>query len=200
MAATKTKDKDVSSEKSVLRGDMTWQIRDLVEEAKLVYSRRILQHFMTSEHNSKEAKNILIFAADDTEPNLLALIEVAEQHRYCFPKVGKKNSMTIHHVPVREELEQGAFGILEPQDTHDLVKPEEIDFAFIPGRAFASTDGGRLGRGGGYYDRFLEKVSKDCLLCGTAFHLQIKESVPQEEHDYKVHCLLSEQGLIGIKN
>jgi len=197
---SKTADaKSIAEAKSKLRGDMTWDIRDLVEEARLVYSRKICQHFMTSKLHSSEPKNILIFAADDTEPNLLPLIEVAEQHRYCFPKVGPKNTMTIHHVPVQEELAQGAFGLLEPTEEHEIIKPEKIDLAFIPGRAFGRSDGGRLGRGGGYYDRFLEKMNQDCQVCGVAFSLQLKEEVPLEDHDYKMTSLLTESGFIEIK-
>ncbi|CBY34964.1 unnamed protein product [Oikopleura dioica] len=57
----------------------------------------------------------------------------------------------------------------------------------VPGRAFTSC-GKRCGRGGGYYDRFLEKNT--CPKIALAFHQQIFDEIPTEEHDQKVNLVI----------
>lgn len=110
-----------------------------------------------------------------------------------------------------EETEAGAHGIFEPKlsckkaDTEKLCAEfcdEEI-VVLVPGLAF-TKDGFRLGRGGGYYDKFLEKIQKICTAgenlknlkrraktVGVCYDAQIVESVPHEEHDARVTTVLS---------
>ena len=65
-------------------------------------------------------------------------------------------------------LRPGAYGISEPPDNAPAVPPECVDLAIIP-CAGAAADGRRLGRGGGYYDRFLAQYKgARLLLCPTA--------------------------------
>ncbi len=82
-----------------------------------------------------------------------------------------------------KDLKMNSYGIREPID--ELVGNigfKDIDLVFVPGLAF-SLDGKRLGRGAGYYDRFLPKLKSDSLSAGLAFDCQIVEYVPQDEHD-----------------
>ncbi len=74
---------------------------------------------------------------------------------------------------------QGAFGIMEP----DAEKYEgKIDLVVVPGVAFDGC-GNRLGRGKGYYDRFLLGY-EGAYLIGVCFGFQFVDSVPQEEFDF----------------
>lgn len=110
--------------------------------------------------------------------------------------VGEEGSLDLHEVkdPVRE-LEAGTWGIREPKpDLCPRVEPEAVDLALVPGVAF-DPRGGRLGYGGGYYDRLLARCSGTrSLLVAGAFELQVVDKVPLEEHDVRMDLLVTEGG------
>ncbi|MDO5582253.1 MAG: 5-formyltetrahydrofolate cyclo-ligase [Planctomycetia bacterium] len=96
---------------------------------------------------------------------------------------------------VFEEMRDGAYHILEPDE--DLrerpdrkINPRDLDLILVPGLAF-DPSGGRLGRGAGFYDRFLQKTREDVLLAGLAFDEQIVDSVPCEPHDRLMDLVLT---------
>ncbi len=90
------------------------------------------------------------------------------------------------------ELRPGYCRIPEPDISKaELIAPLEIDIVVLPGSVF-DRYGGRLGYGGGYYDRFLAQEAPDALRVGLAFDLQIVDEVPLMAHDMRLHYLLSE--------
>lgn len=102
----------------------------------------------------------------------------------------------------------GAYGIREPLAEAKTLWPgalTDADFPLVilvPGLAFAPT-GARLGRGAGYYDRFLarflaenETRQDSILLAGACHSFQIVEALPTESHDIPVDCILTEKGCI----
>ena len=78
------------------------------------------------------------------------------------------------------------FGIREPDAAlHKTINPADIDLILCP--AFAYTqDGERLGKGGGYYDRYLLRKRPDTLTIGVIFSCQLVAHVPTESHDLRV--------------
>ena len=96
----------------------------------------------------------------------------------------------------------GHLNILEPklfvrQDISRQVLPEQIDVVLVPGLAFDRT-GNRLGRGKGYYDRFLRCLSPDVLTIGLALDAMIREKIPCTEDDYPVTMVVTESEIIDI--
>ena len=88
-----------------------------------------------------------------------------------------------------DNLTSGAFGIWEPTPVSaKLVPPTRFDVVLVPGLAF-DLDGGRLGRGAGFYDRFLAAVSPNARLIGVAFDEQIVEKTPRDAFDLPVDAL-----------
>ena len=88
-------------------------------------------------------------------------------------------------------FESGPSGVEEPVDGVPAPPP---DLILVPGLAFDPA-GRRLGRGGGFYDRFLAAQSNFWgVVCGVCFSFQIVSRVPNEPHDMRVACLLSEKG------
>ena len=83
------------------------------------------------------------------------------------------------------------MGILEPDPSkHVKIETKKIDFIIVPGIGF-SPDGTRLGRGGGYYDRYLETTLEQTLKIGVAFSLQIIDEIPSQTHDIPVNRLIT---------
>ena len=79
------------------------------------------------------------------------------------------------------EFERGRHDIREPRNAQ-VVPAEDVDVVLVPGLAFDAS-GGRLGRGAGFYDRFLPRLSTACLLIGVCHTEQAVDAVPQDALD-----------------
>ena len=98
---------------------------------------------------------------------------------------------------IDKELEPSTFGILEPAKGYLRPVPyNEIDTVVVPGVAF-DAKGGRLGYGGGYYDRLLINVNRKAHLIGLAFEFQILKEVPQQSHDIVLESIITEKRIIN---
>jgi 5-formyltetrahydrofolate cyclo-ligase len=114
-----------------------------------------------------------------------------------LPRVNRQEgSLDVYRVrdPV-QDLRVGTWGIREPRpDRCARVDPHAIDFVLVPGVAF-DTRGGRLGYGGGFYDKLLaDGLSPGAWLVGGAFEGQMVEKVPVDEHDVPMDVVVTENG------
>lgn len=99
------------------------------------------------------------------------------------------SEMDFFEISSADDLEEGAFHILEPKD--GCKKAEWPDAVIlVPGLAF-STDGKRLGKGGGYYDKYLEKHPEHKTIA-LAYGFQIMEEIPVADHDRRVDVAVTE--------
>lgn len=89
-----------------------------------------------------------------------------------------------------KDLRRGPMNILEP-DEAEIVEPADVSAWIIPGLAFTS-DGKRLGYGGGWYDRLLAASAKDSLKIGVAHDFQIVDDLPTEPHDVLVDRVVTD--------
>ena len=95
-----------------------------------------------------------------------------------------------------DELDRGTLNILEPRPDlrskeTKIFSPHELDLVLVPGLAF-DRNGNRLGRGRGYYDRFLKTLPRRVVRIGLAFECQLVERVPVSPNDEKVDLILTE--------
>lgn len=105
-----------------------------------------------------------------------------------LPKV-QGQELSLHPYQGTGSLQAGAFGIMEPQ-SGTFTETGLLDVAVIPGMAF-DTEGNRLGRGRGFYDRFLSAAATPALYkIGIAFPFQIVEDLPVEATDIKMDLVL----------
>ena len=88
------------------------------------------------------------------------------------------------------DLEKGTYGIYEPRKSQKDAHLSEIDLVVIPGVAF-DRGNGRLGRGKGYYDRFLKGLPPGRFCIGLAFDFQIVEDLPKDSHDIPVSMVIT---------
>lgn len=83
--------------------------------------------------------------------------------------------------------------VVFPED-NPPANPESIDVAIVPGVAF-TAGGGRLGQGGGWYDRFLPSLRPDCVTIGVGFAPQLVDDLPAEPHDVVLDFVITDQSL-----
>ena len=100
--------------------------------------------------------------------------------------------MELRQVTDLKELSPGAYGILEPPAGSPSLSPDQADLAVIPCLT-CSREGRRLGRGGGYYDRFLSRYrGAAVLVCREKL---LRQEIPFGLHDYPVPWVVTEAGL-----
>jgi len=124
----------------------------------------------------------------DTRPILSDLLRAGK--RVYVPRTFVTEKRMI---PVRlrdlDRLRVGEYNIAEP-DGDEPCRPEEIDFIFVPARAY-DLHGNRLGRGAGFYDRFMASDGFRAVRCGIGFDCQLLDQVPHAPHDLPVHIVVT---------
>jgi 5-formyltetrahydrofolate cyclo-ligase len=88
-----------------------------------------------------------------------------------------------------ESMHRDAMGVRTPPSGAE-VAPASLDLVVVPGVAFDRL-GRRLGRGAGYYDRFLSRLSPHTAAAGICFDEQVVDAVPHDEHDRTVDCVFT---------
>jgi len=90
-------------------------------------------------------------------------------------------------------------GVLQLQpESQRLVDPSLIELTLVPGIAF-DREGGRIGFGGGYFDRLLPSMTEAHII-GLAFETQLaKDPLPTEPHDVRMHSIITEKAVIEIR-
>ncbi|MFZ5775120.1 MAG: 5-formyltetrahydrofolate cyclo-ligase [Thermodesulfobacteriota bacterium] len=127
----------------------------------------------------------------ETMPFIAACLDLAMQVAVPRTLVAKKRLEPRLITDPGRDLAPGYCRIPEPLPTLPLADPRAIELVIVPGSAF-DADGGRMGYGGGYYDRFLQQAAPQALRVGVAFDLQMLERLPLEPHDQRLHVLITE--------
>lgn len=100
---------------------------------------------------------------------------------------GQMCARTVHNW--QTDCTRGRFDVLEPRSNLPLAPAENLKLVIVPGRAFTEK-GLRLGRGKGYYDRFLAKCAPDCLKIALLYTCQLVPDLPHEKHDLLVDHII----------
>jgi 5-formyltetrahydrofolate cyclo-ligase len=153
-----------------------------------------------------QVRVLSLYSALPGEPDLASLLlsetgerpESATPRRFCYPRI-EAGGMAFFEVESSGDLMPASWHpkIREPVfDPARLMPPEKIDLILVPGLAF-THDGQRLGRGGGYYDRYLAALPAGAVKLGVCFQCQLVDSLPLEAHDQRVHTVVTENGFSG---
>lgn len=138
----------------------------------------------------KDARSVGLFAPLAGEPGIDPLFATAQAagKRVYYPQVTPEG-LVFAEVRDLTELVTGRWQLREPANGES---PAALDLVLVPGMAF-TAGGGRLGRGGGYYDRLLESLPETATV-GVCFSCQLVESIPVEAHDRTVKAVVTEDG------
>ena len=176
--------------KAELRKKILQEMKALSQEQKQAMDRALTERFLQHPFY-QEAKTIATYLSFPHEFQTQELIERAlkDDKKVLIPKTYPKGRMEfVVYDP--QQLAKTSFGLLEPQGDLEVVKPSQIDLIHVPGLAF-TTEGYRIGYGGGYYDRYLEHFTGHTL--STVYPCQIQE-FNLENHDIPVQEVLIDEG------
>lgn len=181
--------KDIALQKKTLRREILARRKALSIEQVALYSKMICDRIIkTSEYES--ATDICLYMPIHNEVDVTLLIEwcMCDNKRIWLPKIIGE-SMDFYSFEDKEHLMKGAYDILEPVSDTSLV-PDKHTLIIMPGSVFSKTRD-RIGYGGGYYDRYLEKY-KLCLTIAVAYDFQVVDSILTDEFDKKPDKIITE--------
>ena len=141
----------------------------------------------------ERARRILAYCSMPSEVDTRPLLDCCFRSgkQLCVPAwLRGERRYALAELTARTALRPGPLGISEPV-VPQWVAPTAVDLALIPGVAF-DRHGGRLGHGGGFFDRLLADFRPDCCRVGLAFDGQMAAAVPMEAHDIGMHLVMTQ--------
>lgn len=178
------------------------QVRKYVKEKKKLltpeyvkeYSGKLSELFCETEAYKKSAV-ILSYLAYNTEIDTNEIIKKAwsDGKTIAVPRVTGEGQMEFFKITSFDETEIGFCGIPEPKTEVDDIPNFTEALMIMPGLAFG-RDHSRIGYGGGYYDRYIEREEKRGAIINKislAYDFQIFDTLETEEHDKRVDLVIS---------
>jgi 5-formyltetrahydrofolate cyclo-ligase len=191
----------INQQKAGLRHEMRARLAEVALEQQQSWSREIIQWLMSDESWLAQPGAVALFGGIRSEPDLrplFAWLNDRERH-VAFFAVEKVGLMRPHRVCEPAHLMTGVYGVSIPDVSQcPAMREEELAAVLVPGLAFSTRDGTRLGRGKGYYDRILARLRPDARVIGIAFAMQMLNEVPRLPHDRCMDSLVCENGWRAI--
>ena len=179
------------------------EIRAMIREKKQALTQEEIRdtslklcEIFTQQPFYREARVIYPYLAYNQEIVTTPLIVRAwmDGKEIAVPKCYEDNRMEFHRITSFEEVALGFKDIPEPKGG-EIVEDKEV-LILMPGIAF-DRDFGRIGYGGGYYDRYLDR-KQDCRFTKVAFayDFQMLDHIDMEPHDYRVDAIITKEGCL----
>jgi 5-formyltetrahydrofolate cyclo-ligase len=134
----------------------------------------------------REARTVLSYLAFRNEPDLSPLFDLLPHIQWAVPRIEGQRLLAHPYDPAR--LVRHRFGMLEPAPDLPVIEPGTLDVILVPGVAF-DRQGGRLGFGGGFYDRFLPTTP--ALRVAATYDECLCEALPCGEHDQRMDWVVT---------
>lgn len=184
-------------DKPTLRQHLRERLRALDPAFIATASRKIADNILHLAAAWSPGTTIALFGGLKGEPDLLPHLLPALNAQGACLVLFQIDSAELHPCRIEslDDLQRGTMNVWEPKFECQRLDVAALDIILVPGLAF-TRDGTRLGRGGGYYDRLLANPACRAQRIAIAFDLQIVDSIPVEDHDRRVHQIITESGLI----
>lgn len=183
--------------------------RDNLSDSYRSLADEQILHRLCEMKEYRQAELILVYVSYKSEVDTKQLITKAlsEGKRVAVPKVINRNGeMEFYEIDELSQLEKGYQGIEEPVildkqpiclSKEEKKLPEGGDehnlLMILPGAVF-DTNGNRIGYGGGFYDRYLQRQNCERLqTVAVCYEEQLVNQIPTEFHDYRVECIVTEK-------
>ncbi|HET7275819.1 MAG TPA: 5-formyltetrahydrofolate cyclo-ligase [Longimicrobiaceae bacterium] len=184
----------LKTEKRKIRGEMRRVVAEMSPSAREAAGNFIAERVWTVPEIAA-ARVILLYSAMPDEVPTAAIAAEARSRRIVvtYPRcIPATREMAIHRVQHPDQLRPGEYGILEPTEINcPLADINDIDAAIVPGVAW-DKNGGRLGRGAGYYDRLFAHPDWRAFRCGIFFARQEVTAIPMEDWDSPLDAVITE--------
>ncbi len=183
-------------DKQTLRRTLLERLRRQPEHSRIQKSGRIERRLVRLAAY-RRAKAVFCYVSVGSEVNTRSILGriLRDGKTLTVPMAlggGRMKALRIHQAN-RDLRRTGLFGIPVPsRSSHRRISLKTLDLVIVPGVAFDAA-GHRLGRGGGYFDRFLSRIPARVPRVGLAFEFQKVRKVPKHPHDEPVHWLITEK-------
>ena len=181
-------------DKKAVRQEIREKIQRLNQREIHRFNREINSHIVNS-RLFLEGKVIMGYLGEPGEVNIDQALQTALNmgKTVCVPQILEEpGQMAAARLVTLKKLARDRYGIRTPQEPVETVAPGDIGLGF-------TAQGERLGRGAGYYDRFLPRCTKGVPMA-IGYEVQVQKELPTSAHDAKVRYLCTEKGLRVCKN
>lgn len=176
--------------KKELRAAMRRKNLGITPSERAAASGRIFARAELSEAFGR-ARTVGVFCSLAGEPDTSEALArwSAAGRRLAVPRVEGDVIRFYEYDP--RTMRPGAFGIVEPGPEARLCEPRELDLVIVPGTAFTAA-GARMGRGRGYYDKYLAQPEVHAVKIGVCYAHQLVGELPSEPHDVAMDCVITD--------
>ncbi len=196
---------DVAAAKAQARRAVRARLTSLAPERWSAASAAVCERVIALPEFEKAAV-VMAYSPLPGEVDVLGVVRACGERgkRVALPRVDwESGSMVAAEVPAGglDGLATGRFGVVEPGADAVAIDPALIGLVLVPGVAF-DTRGGRLGRGKGFYDRFLAGLPAHsagrALKVGVAIEEQIVDDVPMDKWDIRLDAVITDRRLLRV--
>ncbi len=184
------------TDKKTLRREMGERISSMPLELLQSVDEAVFMN-LTDLPELRRAVNVFVYWSCGREIDTHRLIEMLlrQKKTVALPLITGAGVMEARIIRSAGELIPGALNIPAPPASAPLMAPGDIDVAVVPGLAF-DKKGYRLGRGGGYYDRYLPGTA--AFTVGLCRECCLERELPAEDHDVRVDCVVTEKKIARL--
>jgi 5-formyltetrahydrofolate cyclo-ligase len=187
---------DLINSKPAIRRRLRQVLAEMSEQDRQEKSRAAC-HFLTQTDEFQSARVLMLYLSTPTEldTSSLALAAWQDEKTVLVPKVSwdQRRMLPVGITSLQSGITVSAPGVREPISGQPMPV-NMIDLVIVPGLGF-SPAGHRIGRGMGFYDRFLSQSDFIGISCGLAFEEQIVETLPMLDHDVPLGMLVTDRGI-----
>jgi 5-formyltetrahydrofolate cyclo-ligase len=185
----------VADEKKNLRAIMI-ACRDALPGERAAAWSEIVQRQVIASEPYRDASAVVLYAAIGNEVSTDRILAdaLASDRAVFYPRIdASTGAIVARRILDRSELARGAYGILEPPESAEVLDSKSFAkvLVCVPGVAFG-LEGQRLGRGGGHYDRFIGQLGGEAITVGLAFSFQLLDRIPETGLDRRLNFIVTE--------
>lgn len=189
-----------ADQKRQLRKDIIFRIEKMSENDRLAEGRTVSRILL---HAIPEGSTICAFFPLKSEIDIrLFLAESLKRGDTLYLPVFKDKTLAFRLVTDLADLTPGELSIPEPPTNAPELTEQNVDVVLVPGRAFTAK-GERLGRGSGGYDQWISlwrDKNPHTQFLGVCLECQLIQDIPIEEHDAMMDAIVTDRGMIELKN
>lgn len=190
---------DLSLAKADLRRQVREKFRAVSSEELRHWSDLLVEQLQARTDLWSQPGIVALFGGLRNEPDLITDFLPWLRGRHWRAVLFSVEGVGLHPYEVTglEDLLRGPLGVWEPVPAIGrAVAVEDLSLILVPGLAFNPENGTRLGRGGGFYDRFLARPEITAKRLGICFEAQLRTGIASEAHDTKLSQVLTERGTV----